>query len=161
MLAAGQPVVRLALDGARDVVFAVAEDKLPRLRTGQSLQVQLWGDGRVLTAQVRDVASSADPVTRTFLVKAALPADAAGVVLGSTVTVRLAVAAASNAPIRLPGTALRLDAGMTVRSQAVEVETADGNDALVRSGLQAGDEVVVSGVHVLTPGQKVTRYVAR
>ena len=50
---------------------------------------------------------------------------------------------------------------MTVRSQAVEVDTADGNDAVVRSGLQAGDEVVVSGVHVLTPGQKVTRYVAR
>jgi multidrug efflux system membrane fusion protein len=111
-------------------------------------------------------------VTRTFLIKAALPADTPDLVLGSTVTVRQASTTQSASQMRLPGTALRWEAGktsvwvldaatMTVRSQAVEVDTADGNDAVVRSGLQAGDEVVVSGVHVLTPGQKVTRYVAR
>ena len=172
VLAAGQPVLRLALDGARDVVFAVAEDKLALFRAGQSVAVQLWGSQRVLKAQVRDVAGSADPVTRTFLIKAALPADTPDLVLGSTVTVRQASTTQSASQMRLPGTALRLEAGktsvwvldaatMTVRSQAVEVDTADGNDAVVRSGLQAGDEVVVSGVHVLTPGQKVTRYVAR
>ena len=172
VLAAGQPVLRLALDGARDVVFAVAEDKLTLFRAGQSVAVQLWGSQRVLNAQVRDISGSADPVTRTFLIKAALPADAPDLVLGSTVTVRQASTTQSASQMRLPGTALRLEAGktsvwvldaatMTVRSQAVEVDTADGNDAVVRSGLQAGDEVVVSGVHVLTPGQKVTRYVAR
>lgn len=172
VLAAGQPVLRLALDGARDVVFAVAEDKLALFRAGQSVAVQLWGSQRVLKAQVRDIAGSADPVTRTFLIKAALPADTPDLVLGSTVTVRQASTTQSASQMRLPGTALRLEAGktsvwvldaatMTVRSQAVEVDTADGNDAVVRSGLQAGDEVVVSGVHVLTPGQKVTRYVAR
>ena len=172
VLAAGQPVLRLALDGARDVVFAVAEDKLALFRAGQSVAVQLWGSQRVLKAQVRDVAGSADPVTRTFLIKAALPADTPDLVLGSTVIVRQASTTQSASQMRLPGTALRWEAGktsvwvldaatMTVRSQAVEVDTADGNDAVVRSGLQAGDEVVVSGVHVLTPGQKVTRYVAR
>lgn len=172
VLAAGQPVLRLALDGTRDVVFAVAEDKLALFRAGQSVAVQLWGSQRVLKAQVRDIAGSADPVTRTFLIKAALPADTPDLVLGSTVTVRQASTTQSASQMRLPGTALRLEAGktsvwvldaatMTVRSQAVEVDTADGNDAVVRSGLQAGDEVVVSGVHVLTPGQKVTRYVAR
>lgn len=172
VLAAGQPVLRLALDGARDVVFAVAEDKLALFRAGQSVAVQLWGSQRVLKAQVRDIAGSADPVTRTFLIKAALPADTPDLVLGSTVTVRQASTTQSASQMRLPGTALRWEAGktsvwvldaatMTVRSQAVEVDTADGNDAVVRSGLQAGDEVVVSGVHVLTPGQKVTRYVAR
>ena len=169
VLAAGQPVLRLALDGARDVVFAVAEDKLALFRAGQSVAVQLWGSQRVLKAQVRDIAGSADPVTRTFLIKAALPADTPDLVLGSTVTVRQASTTQSASQMRLPGTALRWEAGktsvwvldaatMTVRSQAVEVDTADGNDAVVRSGLQAGDEVVVSGVHVLTPGQKVTLY---
>ena len=172
VLAAGQPVLRLALDGARDVVFAVAEDKLALFRPGQSVAVQLWGSQRVLSAVVRDVAGSADPVTRTFVVKAALPADAKDLVLGSTVTVRQASPTQSASHMRLPGSALRVEAGktsvwvldaasMTVRAQAVEVDTADGNDAVVRSGLQAGDEVVVSGVHVLTPGQKVTRYAAR
>jgi multidrug efflux pump subunit AcrA (membrane-fusion protein) len=45
---------------------------------------------------------------------------------------------------------------MTVKSQAIEVKTADGNDAVVTSGLNAGDQVVISGVHVLTAGQKVS-----
>jgi multidrug efflux system membrane fusion protein len=45
---------------------------------------------------------------------------------------------------------------MTVKSQAIEVKTADGNDAVVTSGLNAGDQVVMSGVHVLTAGQKVS-----
>jgi hypothetical protein len=36
---------------------------------------------------------------------------------------------------------------------------ADGNEVVVASGLSAGQEVVVAGVHVLTPGQKVKRYV--
>jgi hypothetical protein len=45
---------------------------------------------------------------------------------------------------------------MTVKSQAIEVKTADGNEAVVTSGLNVGDQVVMSGVHVLTAGQKVS-----
>jgi hypothetical protein len=45
---------------------------------------------------------------------------------------------------------------MTVKTQAIEVNTAEGNDAVVTSGLQNGDQVVLSGVHVLTAGQKVS-----
>ena len=167
VVSAGQPVVRLALDGPRDVVFSVPEDKLPLLKTGGNLDVRLWNTGKRLQAQVRDVSASADPITRTFLVKAALP-QGADVVLGSTVNVSLpAPAAMGVARIKLPTSALRFDAGstsvwvfdpstMTVKAQAVEVQTAEGNDAVVSSGLQNGDQVVVSGVHVLTPGQKVS-----
>ena len=36
--------------------------------------------------------------------------------------------------------------------------TADGNDAVIASGLQPGMQVVSAGVHVLSPGQKVTIY---
>jgi hypothetical protein len=167
VVAAGQPVVRLALDGARDVVFAVPEDKLALFKNGQAVTVRLWGSDKTLQAQIRDVAASADTVTRTFLVKAALP-NGADAVLGATVTVvkpaRVSTAAAT---LKLPSSALRLDgsttavwvldpANMTVKSQAIEVKTADGNEAVVTSGLNAGDQVVMSGVHVLTAGQKVS-----
>jgi multidrug efflux pump subunit AcrA (membrane-fusion protein) len=47
---------------------------------------------------------------------------------------------------------------MTVKPQAVQIATADGNDVVVSAGLQPGMQVVVAGVHVLAPGQKVTRY---
>jgi len=49
-------------------------------------------------------------------------------------------------------------ATMTVKAQTVDVSTADGNDVVVNSGLQNGDQVVVSGVHVLTAGQKVSMF---
>jgi membrane fusion protein, multidrug efflux system len=172
VVAAGQPVVRLALDGARDVVFSVSEEKLAALRSGAKVKVQQWVDQQMFDAVVRDVSASADPVTRSFVVKAALPKDAKPV-LGSTVTVTLPMARAVGVQrIKLPSSALRMEAGatsvwvldpqtMTVKPQAIEVTTADGNDAVVNSGLQNGDQVVVSGVHVLTPGQKVTVFGAK
>ena len=42
VVAAGSPVVRVARDGARDVVFAVPEDRLAQLRPGLVAQVRLW-----------------------------------------------------------------------------------------------------------------------
>ena len=167
VVAAGQPVVRLALDGARDVVFAVPEDKLALFKNGQAVTVRLWGSDKTLQAQIRDVAASADTVTRTFLVKAALPSGA-DAVLGATVTVvKPANSRTAAATLKLPSSALRLEGNttavwvldptsMTVKSQAIEVKTADGNEAVVASGLNAGDQVVMSGVHVLTAGQKVS-----
>ena len=46
----------------------------------------------------------------------------------------------------------------TVNSQVVQIATADGNDAVVASGLTPGMQVVATGVHVLSPGQKVMIY---
>lgn len=167
VVAAGQPVVRLALDGPRDVYFSVPEDKLSLLKPGVSVDVRQWNDGKKLEATVRDVSASADTVTRAFMVKAALPKET-DPVLGSTVTVSLRASVANAAPrIKLPTSALRTEAGatsvwlldaatMTVKAQAIQVSTADGNDAVVDAGLQNGDQVVVSGVHVLSAGQKVS-----
>jgi RND family efflux transporter MFP subunit len=166
VVAAGQSVVRLALDGPRDVVFSVPEDKLGLLKTGDKVKVRQWIDGKILEAVVRDVSASADSITRTFVAKAALPIDASPV-LGSTVTVNLSLGKDVAKTIKLPTTALRFDAGatsvwvldtstMTVKLQTIEVSTAEGNDAVVTSGLKNGDQVVLSGVHVLTSGQKVS-----
>jgi len=171
VVTAGQPVVRLALDGPRDVWFSVPEDKLKYFVTGDALQVRLWNDDSELTAKVRDVSASADTVTRTFLVKAAL-ADGAKAVLGATVNVSLPRGKlAASKIVKLPTSALRFEGGktqvwlldnasMTVQPRIIEVTTADGNDAVVNSGLNNGDQVVVSGVHVLTPGQKVSVFAA-
>ena len=171
VLAAGTPVVRVAQEGANDVVIALPEDKLGLLKVGQTVAVKPWGTGRDTQAQVRDIAASADAVTRTFTVKLSLP-KGDGLPLGSTVQVVLPRTDVwSRQPaIQLPTSALRQEGGktavwvldaasMTVRLQTIDIGTADGNQVVVSSGLQAGQEVVVAGVHVLSPGQKVTRYV--
>ena len=72
--------------------------------------------------------------------------------------------------IRLPLTALAETQGqtivwlldksqMTVRAQPVMVASADGNSVVIGQGVKPGDEVVVAGTHVLTPGQKVKAFV--
>jgi RND family efflux transporter MFP subunit len=169
VVAAGTPVLRIAADGVRDVVFAVPEDKVAAIKVGTPVKVRVWAQNTELGGKVREVAASADPVTRTYTVKVALDTQAPPV-LGSTVYVQPQGLGASGAQvIKLPTTALRQDgkasavwvldqASMTVRSQPVQVATADGNEAVIAAGLQPGMQVVSAGVHVLSPGQKVTIY---
>jgi len=177
VVAAGAPVVRLARQGPRDAVLAVPEDRVAALRTGLPAEVRLWASGTagqppVYTGQVREVAASADPLTRTYAVKVSLPSDAQPP-LGATATVRLAGAAGPAAPVqaavRLPTSALwQHGAGSAVwvfdaaagvvRARTVTVAGLDGNQAVIAQGLQPGDEVVVAGAHVLNDGQAVVRY---
>lgn len=172
VVAAGTPVVRIAVDGPRDVAFAVPEDKVEALKPGGEVQVRPWAAGTQLRGRIREVAASADPVTRTYAVKVALE-DADPPPLGATVTVvPRALGHAGQAAIKIPTTALRQEGAgsavwvldkhtMTLRSQPVQVATADGNEAVIASGLQPGMVVVSAGVHVLAPGQRVTVWQAR
>lgn len=172
VVAAGAPVVRLAHDGPRDVLFAVPEDKVETIRQLAALtgrfKVRLWGDnGAPLPAAIREIAGSADPVTRTFLVKADI--GKASVRLGQTATVLVELPPASGVA-KLPLSALKEEQGktvvwvvdrhsMTVQQQGVTLAGADGNEAVVSAGLAPGQVVVTAGVHVLNPGQKVKFYV--
>lgn len=170
VVAAGTPVVRIAHDGPRDAVFAVPEDRVADVLVGQPVDVRTWSNDAWLTGTVREVGASADPATRTFTVKVALAGEAPP--LGATVQVLPRGGGAQGAPvIKLPTSALRQDgpgtavwvfdpASSSVRSQAVQVMMADGNDAVIE-GLKPGLQVVASGVHVLAPGQKVTVYKPR
>lgn len=185
VVAAGTPVVRIAQDGPRDAVFAVPEDKVAAVRVGSEVRIKRWaprldtsGDmngnasgqlGGELKGRVREVAAVADPATRTYNVKVTL--EGQGVpALGSTLYVEpLALGHVGAVVIKLPTSALKQDgqssavwvldkASMTVRSQPIQIATADGNDAIIAAGLQPGDVVVSAGVHVLSPGQKVSIY---
>ena len=142
-------------------------DRLAAVRPGTGVVVRVWAGGETLQGQVREVAASADPATRTYAVKVLLE-GAQQPPLGATVAVLpQAMDRAGTPVIRIPTSALRqqgqssavwvLDRPtMTVKSQAVQVATADGNEAVIASGLAPGMLVVSAGVHVLAPGQKVT-----
>ena len=173
VVGAGTPIVRIAHDGPRDVVFSVPEDQLARLQAhaakSGALTVKLWGAAagqRGLAAKLREVSASADPVTRTFLVKA----EVAGLdaKIGQTAAVRIEAPRQAQI-IKLPLAAVLQQQGqstvwvldttqMTLKAQPVQIAGADGNDVVIVGGLSPGQEVVVAGVHVLKPGQKVLRY---
>ena len=171
VVGAGTPVLSLAHDGPRDVVFAVPEDQLPVFRKLQGksggVSVTLWGGTTAIAATIREVAAAADPASRTFLVKADVPAGTAE--LGQTATVHVEIAPADG-KLRLPLQAVAgagtqsyvwiLDKStMKVREQPVVVLRPEGDTLVLDSGLKAGDTVVTAGAHVLTPGEQVSLYV--
>lgn len=171
VLAAGTPVVSLALDGPRDIVFSVPEDQVVRVKASASqpgaLKVRVWGSDKTAPLTLREVAAAADPVTRTFLIKA--DAGKLDVRLGQSATVVLDLPQRAGV-VKLPLAAVLQQGGktsvwtldgasMTVKPVPVQVGGAEGNEVVIAGGLAAGQEVVVAGVHVLNPGQKVKRYV--
>jgi RND family efflux transporter MFP subunit len=165
----GTTIVRIAADGPRDVVFAVPEDKVAAVRPGVDVALRLWATSTQLTGRIREVAAAADPITRTYPVKVSIT-GAEQPPLGATVTViPQSPDSAGLQVIKVPTSALRQEGQgsavwvldrqtMTVRSQQVQIATADGNDAVIAAGLQPGMTIVTAGVHVLAPGQKVSVY---
>ncbi|RZL29942.1 MAG: efflux RND transporter periplasmic adaptor subunit, partial [Rubrivivax sp.] len=170
-LAAGTPVVTVALDGPRDIVFSVPEDQLARVKAAASrpgaLKVRVWGSDKTSPLVLREVSAAADPATRTFLIKA--DAGKLDVRLGQSATVVLDLPEVAGI-VKLPLAAVLQQSGkssvwlldtasMTVKPVPVQVGGADGNEVVIVGGLTVGQEVVVAGVHVLNAGQKVKRYV--
>ena len=171
VLAAGTPVFSVALDGPRDIVFSVPEDQIERVKAAAAkpgaLKVRLWAGDKTAPLTLREVSAAADPATRTFLIKADV--GKLDVRLGQSATVVLDLPAQQGV-IKVPLAAVLQQAGktsvwvldggsMTVKPVSVQVAGADGNDVAIASGLNPGQEVVIAGVHVLSPGQKVKRYV--
>lgn len=169
VVAAGAPVVKVAQDGPRDVVFAVPESRVASVRTGQAVEVSILAAGpEAFPATVREVAASADAASRTYQIRVALAPEVAAP-LGATANVSFAASGNQVQAIRLPSAALAKvgqdtvvwvfdAAASTVQPRPVKVQAADGNQVVVTDGIQVGEEIVAAGVHVLSPGQKVVRF---
>lgn len=171
VVAPGMPVLRLAHDGPRDVVFSVPEDRAAWLHAllgkRDALTIKPWGRAQTVLGTVREVSAAVDPVTRTFTVKADV--GKADLTLGQTVAVDVETEHVAGA-IRVPLTAVFEKAGkssvwvldantMTVHLQPIVVAGVGADSVMVSSGLRSGQEVVTAGVHVLNPDQHVRRYV--
>lgn len=164
VVAAGTTVVRVAQTGDRDVVIGIPEDQVDLVRHITDIQVHIWAEpGRVIVGKLRELAPVADPASRTFTAKIALPPDAA-VRLGMTAYVTF-TSKATKALIKVPLTALVQQQSQSavwvvengiVRLVPVQIEGPSGNDILLAGGVGAGQTVVIAGVNLLKPGQKVT-----
>lgn len=160
----GTPVARVARTGEQEVVIGIPEDKVGQLRDAREVTVRLWAnEGEAIPGRIREVSPVADPATRTYTVKVAIPARP-DVRLGMTATVELATNGAGGAGLRVPLTALARHKGAShvwivekgaVRPVPVEVSGQAGNDVLVSGPVRAGQQVVTAGVNLLKDGQKV------
>ncbi|MFC5473674.1 efflux RND transporter periplasmic adaptor subunit [Paraherbaspirillum soli] len=165
VVAAGTPVVNVARQGAKQVVVGAPENQVDALRRSTDVRVRLWADPQqVIHGTVREVSPIADPVTRTYSIKIAIPDDAPNVKLGMTAYAAFASKTSDNA-IKVPLTALLrvqdhsvvwvVEHG-AVRQVPVQIAGQQGNDVLIAGALAAGQQVVTAGVNQLKSGQKVT-----
>lgn len=161
----GQGVFKMAHSDELEAVADLPEQALAELANAD-LAVELWANpGRAVAGKLREVAPSADPVTRTFRVKIALPAPPPGAAMGMTATllaqshddrtVALAPLAAVTKDEAEPAVFVFDRASGKLSLRKVHVAAYAADKAIISDGLAEGDVIVTAGVHKLLPGQKV------
>lgn len=167
VVSVGQPVLRLAQDGEREVAIAIPESQLADLKVGAPAEVTLLADGRSavrLPGRLRELAPAADPLSRTYPARVTLTQPNAAVALGMTARVRFD-RNEKNAGLVIPLTAVfqqgertavwivAADRSISLRPVRIAAYRDDG--AVVASGLAAGERIVSNGVHRLAAGEKI------
>ena len=152
VLAAGQPVVRIARDGAREAVVSVPETLVGEAGDATA-EAELWSEpGRRWPVSLRELSPVADAATRTYAARFTLPEGAAAA-LGMSVTVTLAPA--GRPTVELPIAAL-VDTGAgpsvwvvgadgRLEARAVVVAGYAAGSARIAGGIADGERVVVMG----------------
>ncbi len=166
VVAAGQTVLRVAEGGEKEIVIAVPEADVEKLRAAEAFEVSLNSlPGRGWAGRLRELSPGADAATRTFTARIAVAQADEAVRLGMSASVRAKVSLRDTA-LRLPLSAFftRNDqanvwvvdpATQTVKLTRVETDGVSGNELRVKSGLQPGQLVITAGANLLEDGQRV------
>ncbi|HYG69216.1 MAG TPA: efflux RND transporter periplasmic adaptor subunit, partial [Anaeromyxobacteraceae bacterium] len=158
----GIPVITLVQTRSVLATAPVPEVEVSRIRTGQPARVVVAALGQEVTGTVRELGVVADPLTRTYPVKVALPNPAGALRVGMVVDVFLPVEGAAPALV-VPREAVRVDEAGTpcvyvaagdgrLARRAVVVDGFVGERTAIAKGLAEGERVVVSGTPMIGDG---------
>ncbi len=166
VVAAGQTVVKLARDGAREAEVFLPEGSRHLAKGAASATLYAEGEA-TYPATLRELSATADPATRTYRARYILSGGGEAAPLGATVTLRLKPLETGRVgSVDVPLGAL-FDSGQgsavwkfdadtgTVTAQAVSVARLSEESAQVVSGLSPGDRIVSLGAHLLKAGEAV------
>jgi membrane fusion protein, multidrug efflux system len=165
---AGEMVVQIVDTKQIEVLVAVPESRMSRIKVGDVAAIKLWADReKTYAGKIREIAPAASSATRAFDARIAVLAPDDAVKLGMTAGVRFESGEASN--IIIPSTALTQINGKNsvwvieqlvsknyvanLREVTAGQYTEDG--VTITSGLQANEMVAIAGVHTLIKGQQV------
>lgn len=165
VVAAGQTVARLARPGGREIAIAVPESQRELVERAAGFRVTLNAvPGMSWQGRLRELSPVADPATRTYAARIAVPGADGHVEIG--MSARVAVAGTAATPgFELPIAALYargespqvwlVSADGTVRLVSVSTRGLAGDRVVIEAGLAAGDLVVIAGAQLLRAGQRV------
>lgn len=168
VVAAGQPVVKLAQLDEKEIHFDLPEQRVADIKTAQQVDVTLWSDDKQkFKAKIREISATADSASRTYRVKATLLDGQKQARLGMTATVWLASDKTEQlvAPLSAIFTAqdqptqqkvwLVDEAKQQVTAVPVQIGVALADELTTVTGLNAGQLIVSAGVQRLKEGQSV------
>ncbi len=166
VVAAGQPVLQLLSVADAEVsvglppeqASALREDRLHTLHAGQ----------RTLQARLLSVGADLNPGTRTLQARL-MPLDDTGLVNGELVQLSLPqdyAASGFSVPLSALTEGVRglwnlyalkqTDAGTIVEARDIRVLHSDQQTAYITGAITGGEQIIVSGLHRVVPGQKVS-----
>ena len=160
VVAAGTPVLTLALGPGREAVLDLPSDYLGLLAPGSAFTLSSRVVGAApLTGHLRLIEPVADEATRARRVRVTLPEAPALWRIGGLV--RAEIATGSAPVISLPASAVvdgavwLRGAGNRAQKVAVQLGARFGDRVVVTAGLTEGQEIIVKGVNSLTEGQEL------
>lgn len=157
----GTPLLVLDRSGGWQAHLACPEALIGRIVSGSVLQVEVPSLRRTFPATVTEASAAADPVSRTFPVKAALPDDPQ---LAAGLFARAAYADGTADALLIPAAAVVTRGQLTgvytvedgrLRWRLVKTGRASGERLQVLSGLASGEKIVVGGVDKAISGARV------
>jgi RND family efflux transporter MFP subunit len=176
-VAAKQPILSLQdVEQSVEIEVNVPEGQIALARQARESKVVATFDylaGREFPAELREIATEADPLTQTYAVTFTMPApDDVLILPGMTATllVRRRLRPEEAAGIAVPIESVPVDGSgryyvwklreagdgiWTVHRADVDVGPIEGESIAVTSGLRAGDRIAAAGVHLLQEAQKV------
>jgi RND family efflux transporter MFP subunit len=161
LAAPGRPLVRLASASGRRVEAAPGEGEAALLKPGDALEIAIGG--RTITGRVAEIVGAVDPSTRRRTVRVDLPAGEeppigsfARLLLAGPATPRLLVP--ERAVVARGGLEIAWAVGPDERVALRYVRTGGraGGSVEVRSGLEAGERVVLDPPADLEAGTRVS-----
>jgi RND family efflux transporter MFP subunit len=169
VVAAAQPVMKLAGTDEREIAIAVPESRIDDVKHAQRMNVVLLASpGRIFEGRVREIPPAVDPVTRTFAVRVSVLDADASFGWGMTANVVAVGSGSHNALVPLTAIYHQADgkpavwvydtAAGKVDLRAVELGPYREDGAVITKGLANGEWIVAAGVNKLKEGQSVRPY---
>lgn len=168
VVAPGQPVVRLAQLDEKEIHIDIPEHRVAELKPRQDVMVTLWADSdKQIKARIREIAAAADPVSRTYRVKATILEDQDDARLGMTATVWIPSITPSSLAVPLSAiftpqnkpeqTSVWLvdERTSTVKAAPIKIGAALTGERVAVTGLSSGQLIVSAGVNRLREAQPV------
>jgi len=181
-VAAREPVLLLQDESVMEVLVDVPERDLAGKRANADVDLARWNKkakpmvelsavpGRQFPVELSELATAADPNTRTFRATFTMEKpEGVGVLSGMTAKLVLTGLLTTESDVQLvPAGAVVADAqnepfvwlvdeeSMSVSKRPVTVGKITGDRIVVTDGLEGGEAIAMSGVHLLTEGRVVT-----